>query len=93
VASGMLIPSPGTAFALLPLTSIGRALTNAVVLDDTFISSEHALLTLRAGQWWLEDRGSSNGTLLNGEPVSEPIIVSTGDVVSIGQIALRIELT
>lgn len=92
VASGMPIPMPGMAYPLLPLTSIGRAMTNAVVLDDTFISGEHALLTLRAGQWWLEDRGSSNGTLLNGETVSEPTIVSTGDVVSIGQIVLRIEL-
>ena len=93
VASGMQTPTPGTAYPLLPLTSIGRALTNAIVLDDTFISSEHALLTLRAGQWWLEDRASSNGTLLNGEVVEEPTIVSTGDVVSIGQVALRIELS
>jgi hypothetical protein len=93
VASSMKGVAPGTAFPLLPLTSIGRAMTNAIVLDDSFVSSDHAVLTLRAGQWWLEDRGSSNGTLLNGDKVTEPIVISTGDVISIGQVALRIEVS
>jgi len=82
----------GTAFPLLPLTSVGRAPTNTIVLDDTFCSQEHALLTRRGGQWWLEDRNSSNGTLLNGEPVREPTVISSGDVIGIGQIQLKLEL-
>src|SRR5260221_14351705 len=48
---------PGTAFPLLPLTSLGRSLTNTIALEDTFASGEHALVTRRSGQWWLEDRG------------------------------------
>lgn len=79
-------------FPLLPLTSLGRSPTNTIVLDDTFCSQEHALVTRRGGQWWLEDRNSSNGTLLNDEPVREPVVVSTGDVIGIGQILLKVEL-
>lgn len=82
----------GDTFPLLPLTSLGRAPTNTIVLSEPFCSQEHALLTRRGGQWWLEDRNSSNGTLLNGELVREPIVVSSGDVVGIGQLLFKIEL-
>lgn len=82
----------GASFPLLPLTSMGRAPTNTVVLNDTFCSQEHALVTRRGGQWWLEDRNSSNGTRLNGLPVTEPVVLSSGDVIGIGRIQLKIEL-
>ncbi|MBP8972703.1 MAG: FHA domain-containing protein [Anaerolineae bacterium] len=82
----------GASYALLPLTTLGRAPTNTVVLDDTFCSQEHALVMRRDGQWWLEDRGSSNGTRLNGEPVREPVVLSSGDVIGMGRLELRVEL-
>ena len=82
----------GASFPLLPLTTLGRGPTNTVVLNDSFCSQEHALVAQRAGQWWLEDRNSSNGTRLNGEPVSEPVVVSSGDVIGIGRIDLKVEL-
>lgn len=82
----------GAAFPLLPLTSLGRAPTNTIMLDDAFASSEHCLFTLRGGQWWLEDRGSSNGTLLNGYRLEEPTVISTGDVIAVGQVELKVEL-
>ncbi len=82
----------GASYALLPLTTLGRAPTNTVVLDDTFCSQEHALVMRRDGQWWLEDRGSSNGTRLNGEPVREPVVLSSGDVIGVGRLELRVEL-
>jgi hypothetical protein len=82
----------GADFPLLPLTSLGRSPTNTIVLNDTFCSQDHALVTWRGGQWWLEDRHSSNGTLLNGEPITGPVVVSSGDVIGIGRIALKVEL-
>jgi len=82
----------GTAFPLLPMTSIGRAPTNTIVLDDSFASVDHATLTLRGGKWWLEDRNSSNGTLLNGYRIEEPVVLSTGDLIVIGQVELKLEL-
>jgi hypothetical protein len=82
----------GAHFPLLPLTSLGRGPTNTVVLNDTFCSQEHALVTWRGGQWWLEDRNSSNGTRLNGEAVRAPVVVSSGDVIGIGRVLMKIEL-
>ncbi len=79
-------------FPLFPLTTIGRAPTNSVVIPDSFASSEHASLTLRGGQWWLEDQDSANGTALNRRPVAEPVVVSTGDVIHVGRVLLRVEL-
>ena len=83
---------PGATFPLLPLTSLGRAPTNSITLNDTFASGEHALVTLRGGQWWLEDRGSSNGTLLNGYRIEEPVVISAGDIIGVGQVELKLEL-
>jgi len=85
-------PVAGAVFALQPVTSIGRAPTNTIALADTYASAQHALLAWREGQWWLEDLGSRNGTLLNGEPITVPTVVSSGDVVSIGQTQFRLEL-
>lgn len=82
----------GTSYSLLPVTSLGRAPTNTVVVGDSFASQEHALVIWRSGQWWLEDRHSSNGTLLNGDTIREPVVVSSGDVIGIGQVRLRLEL-
>lgn len=78
-------------YPLLPVTSIGRAMSNTIVLNDNYISNEHALLTLRGQQWWLEDLNSRNGTLLNGVRVSEAMVVSPGDVIGLGDIRLKLE--
>ncbi|MBK8025667.1 MAG: FHA domain-containing protein [Chloroflexi bacterium] len=79
-------------YPLLPLTSIGRGLTNSIPISDDFASSEHALLALRDGQWWLEDRNSRNGTTINGLPIVDPIIVTDGDIVGVGSRRFRIHL-
>ena len=84
--------TPGMAFPLLPMTSLGRAPTNTIIVDDSYASNQHALVILRSGQWWLEDLGSSNGTLLNGYPVEEPVVVSSGDIIGMGKLELKLEL-
>lgn len=85
-------PPIGTQFPLLPLTSIGRAPSNTIVLDHGYASAEHALLTRRGRQWWLEDLGSRNGTLLNETPLQEAAVVSAGDTITVGDVRLKIEL-
>ena len=82
----------GTLYPLLPLTTIGRAANSTVVIDNNYTSGEHALLTRRGGQWWLEDLGSRNGTLLNSLPLQEAVVVSAGDLITIGDTQLKIEL-
>jgi hypothetical protein len=83
--------SEGTLLALTPFTTIGRSDNNSIVISDPYASGEHALVTWRNGQWWLEDRDSRNGTLLNDMPVDTPLIISHGDVIGIGQMQLRFE--
>lgn len=87
-----LIAPTGEAHPLLPLTTLGRAPTNTIIIADHFASSEHALVSLNEGQWWLEDRKSRNGTQLNGEVIDTPVIVTDGDVISIGHASYRLEL-
>lgn len=81
----------GTLFPLLPVTRIGRAASNTIVLDDSYVSTEHALLTWRSSQWQLRDLDSRNGTLLNATPLTETAVISVGDVITIGDIQLRLD--
>jgi pSer/pThr/pTyr-binding forkhead associated (FHA) protein len=92
VDSGQTEHAPGQSFPLSVVTGLGRASSNTVIVEDNFASSEHALLSLRNGRWWLEDLGSRNGTRLNGERLSAPAIVAMGDEIGIGSLRLRIEL-
>ncbi len=82
----------GQMYALLPLTSLGRSPTNTITINDDFASGEHALVAYRGGQWWLEDRQSRNGTTINEMPVTQPIIITDGDVIGIGSCRFRLEL-
>jgi hypothetical protein len=82
----------GATFPILPITSFGRAPTNTVHLPDSFASSRHALLTLRSGRWWLEDRASRNGTTLNGQLLDGPTVVSAGDLIGVGRVEFKVEL-
>jgi pSer/pThr/pTyr-binding forkhead associated (FHA) protein len=79
-------------FPLQPFTTVGRGPANTIVVPDTFASAEHALISWRGGQWWLEDLGSRNGTRLNDETVTTPAVLSAGDVISVGQVKLKVEI-
>lgn len=86
------VVATGETYPMLALTSLGRAPTNTVPIGDSFASSEHALVALRDGQWWLEDRNSRNGTTLNDLPVTAPMVLTQGDIIGIGQAKFRVEL-
>jgi len=85
-------PQIGATFPLQLITSLGRSAINTVTIPDVYASAEHALLAYRSGQWWLEDRGSRNGTTLNNVVIDNPTVVSTGDIIGIGQVQLKLEL-
>ena len=82
----------GAVYPLLPITVFGRAPANTVHLPDSFASSQHALLSLRSGRWWLEDCGSRNGTTLNGQVLEAPTVVSAGDLIGVGRVEFKVEL-
>ena len=84
-------PRPGAVFPLDVVTTIGRAASNTVVVDDQFASNEHAMLTFRGRAWYLEDLGSTNGTYVQGERIEEPVAIGFGDEFSVGRARLRLE--
>ncbi|MFQ5421119.1 MAG: FHA domain-containing protein [Anaerolineae bacterium] len=77
---------------LLPVTTIGRAEDNQVVLQDGFASHHHAKIFRRDGRWWLQDLGSRNGSLLNDMPLTETAVLSSGDTITIGDTQIKVEI-
>jgi len=64
-----------------PTISIGRALDNDVIIEDSRVSRHHAQIRQRYGHMVLYDLDSSGGTQINGYPVEECVLHS-GDVIS-----------
>ena len=73
------------------MVSIGRAPDNDVVVGDPATSGHHGMIEVRNGFFWISDLGSTNGTLVNGEPVIEEQL-SDGDMIAIGQNTMRFTL-
>ncbi len=86
-------PAVGRVFGLDVITSLGRDVNNAIVIDDPFASAEHAVLTFRGRNWYLEDLASTNGSFVNGHPISGVAALGYGDEVQIGQVRLRLDRT
>jgi pSer/pThr/pTyr-binding forkhead associated (FHA) protein len=76
----------GTDHELGDSVSIGRDTTNDLVLESAAVSREHASVTFQDGRWFVEDRGSFNGTYLNGTRVvpGTPLPLRHADRISIG---------
>lgn len=70
--------------------TVGRVEDNMVVIPDISVSSHHAELTARDGDYILRDIGSTNGTLVNGRPIAEGVEtpLQDGDAVVFGHISV-----
>jgi len=69
------------------LVSIGRDPSNDLVLPDAMVSRRHAVIECRGAQYYLRDCNSSNGSVVNGDRVSEKGL-RDGDLVAIGSARL-----
>jgi hypothetical protein len=76
----------GSEVELKDSIAIGRDPKNDLVMESSAISRDHAGLTFQDGRWYLEDRGSFNGTYLNGTRVvpGTPLPLRHADRISIG---------
>lgn len=71
---------------LADLCGIGRSDHNRIILSDPLASRDHAMIRRdTSGRCFLADTGSSNGTTLNGRPVTVPTLLADGDTILVGQ--------
>jgi pSer/pThr/pTyr-binding forkhead associated (FHA) protein len=81
----------GTSLALTDQQiTIGRSNDATLVLNDDYASSRHARLFPQDGQWIVEDLGSTNGTYLDRQKVTQPTPVPTGVPIRIGKTVLEL---
>ena len=76
-------------FALAPGPNvIGRDPRSQIWLDDESVSRRHARISVEQDVASIEDLDSTNGTLLNREPLASPAVLRDGDVVDVGSLQL-----
>lgn len=80
----------GLIFEIQGVATIGRADSARVVLDDTSVSAQHAIVRAHDGGWVIEDLGSRNGTLVNGRPITSQLTLDCGDSIQLGRVRLRL---
>lgn len=65
--------------------TVGRLPDNGLQIEDGSVSSYHAELVLENGEYHLHDKGSTNGTFVNGEQTTSALL-KNGDQIRFGSI-------
>ena len=80
----------GQQYNIMGETTIGRAVGCQISLDDTYMSQLHARISPTGSGLLIEDLGSTNGTYLNRQKVTAPVIGEPGDRVQLGGIVMEL---
>lgn len=79
-------PAPGRTHVIEKSeVSIGRDAGSEVFVNDVEVSREHARMTEQAGNYILEDLGSTNGTFINGQRLVGQRVLQPGDTITLGE--------
>ncbi len=79
-------PQPNQAFEISKeMTTLGRDITNDIVLNDRETSRHHLRLMRSGDTMTIEDLGSTNGTFVNGKRVSGVTSLQNGDMIGLGE--------
>jgi hypothetical protein len=65
--------------------TLGRDITNQIVINDPEVSRHHLRLKQSTEGWTLEDLGSTNGTFINGQRISGQKMLQNGDLIGLGE--------
>jgi hypothetical protein len=86
---------PGAVFPVQDGTGIGRTSEAGIYLDHPSVSRHHAVFHLQDGTLTITDAGSTNGTMVNEQPLTaqQPATLTPGDTIQVGspEIKLRVE--
>jgi pSer/pThr/pTyr-binding forkhead associated (FHA) protein len=69
---------------------IGRGNDAAIRLDDDYVSTRHARIAASGDQWYVEDLGSTNGTYLGTQRITQATTIGLGAQVRIGKTILEL---
>ncbi len=79
-------PTPGATYSLEgDQLVIGRDSSSGIAINDAEVSRKHARLNFQGGKYVIEDLGSTNGTFVNGQRLTNAVVLKSGDVVSLGE--------
>ena len=79
-------PQPNQTYELTKdIITVGRDITNDIVMNDPESSRHHMRLTRGAGGYTLEDLGSTNGTFINGQRLTGAKPLNNGDMIGMGE--------
>lgn len=88
----LILSLDGSVIREIPLdkerVTIGRKAQNDIPIENLAVSGEHACIVTILKDSFLEDLGSTNGTLVNGNPVKKHIL-QNNDVIEIGKYKLK----
>jgi hypothetical protein len=88
----LILSMDGLVLKEIPLTkermTLGRKPHNDIQIDNLAISGEHAAVVTILNDSFLEDLNSTNGTLVNGQPVKKHFL-KNGDVIELGKYKLK----
>jgi pSer/pThr/pTyr-binding forkhead associated (FHA) protein len=71
-------------------TTVGRVEDNALHIPDGSVSSHHAEFLLRGSEVVIKDLGSTNGSFINGERITEAVL-KPGQTLRLGMVEMRLE--
>jgi pSer/pThr/pTyr-binding forkhead associated (FHA) protein len=69
---------------------VGRGSDAQIRLDDDYVSTRHARIASSGDQWFVEDLGSTNGTYLGSQRLTQPAVLQLGSKVRIGKTILEL---
>lgn len=69
---------------------IGRFPSSDIVIDEPYVSASHARFTIQGPALVLEDLGSTNGTMVNGHIIEQPVTLRDTDEVQVGDVIMRV---
>lgn len=79
-------PQPNQTYELnKDIITLGRDITNDIVINDPEVSRHHMRLTRGAGGFTIEDLGSTNGTFINGQRITGARPLNNGDMIGLGE--------
>ncbi|MFZ6845833.1 FHA domain-containing protein [Undibacterium sp. RuTC16W] len=75
---------------LKPRLTIGRRPTNDIPIDHLTVSGQHAVIDTTSTGSFVLDLGSTNGTMVNGQPIKKHLL-QHDDVIDVGKYKLRFQ--